>query len=89
MSDQDYLGEKIALYFALIGHYTAWLGPLSVLGLIMSIDQIIEWNLDGVLAPYFSIFVSFWAVSTSSIVLQHVPRCFSSRHMIGGKQSQR
>eukprot|EP00904_Undaria_pinnatifida_P001081 jgi/Undpi1/10974/HiC_scaffold_30.g13275.m1 len=59
---KDYLGEKIGLYFALLGHYTAWLGPLSILGLLMSIDQLVEWNLDATLAPYFSIFVSFWAV---------------------------
>lgn len=59
---KDYLGEKIGLYFALLGHYTSWLGPLSILGVIMSIDQLLEWNLDATLAPYFSVFVSFWAV---------------------------
>ena len=60
---QDYLGEKIGLYFALLGHYTSWLGPLSIMGLVMSFDQLVEWNLDATLAPCFSVFVSFWAVS--------------------------
>lgn len=61
---QDYLGEKIAVYFALLGHYTTWLGPLSIMGIIVSIDQIVEWNLDAISAPYFSVFVSFWAVGS-------------------------
>lgn len=56
------MGEKIGIYFALLGHYTTWLAPLSVLGLIMSIDQLCEWDLDAVFAPYFATFVSFWAV---------------------------
>lgn len=60
---KDYLGEKIGLYFALLGHYTAWLGPLSIMGLIVSVDQIMESNIDCYLAPYFSVFVSLWAVS--------------------------
>lgn len=63
MSRQDYVGEKIAIYFALLGHYTTWLAPLSIVGLIMSIDQLAEWDLDSFLAPYFAVFVSFWAVS--------------------------
>lgn len=60
---QDYLGEKIALYFALLGHYTAWLGWLSIAGVVMAINQIMQLNIDAMLAPYFAIFVSFWAVS--------------------------
>lgn len=59
---QDYLGEKIGLYFAMLGHYTAWLGPYSFVGLIMFADQLIEFELDALLSPYFCIFVSFWAV---------------------------
>ncbi|CAM9478748.1 unnamed protein product, partial [Ascophyllum nodosum] len=59
---KDYLGEKIAMYFAVLGHYTVWLGPLAIVGILTSIDQILEWNLDATLAPYFGVFVSFWAV---------------------------
>lgn len=28
----------------------------------MAVDQILEWDLDATLAPYFACFVSFWAV---------------------------
>ena len=63
MSRQDYVGEKIAVYFALLGHYTTWLAPLSAVGVIVSINQLWQWDLDAVLAPYFAVFVSFWAVS--------------------------
>ncbi|CAM9478818.1 unnamed protein product [Ascophyllum nodosum] len=59
---KDYLGEKIAMYFALIGHYTVWLGPLAIVGVITAIDQLAEWDLNATMVPYFSVFVSFWAV---------------------------
>ena len=62
MCGQDYLGEKIAMYFALIGHYTVWLGPLAIVGVITAIDQLAEWDLNATMVPYFSVFVSFWAV---------------------------
>ena len=32
---RDYLGEKVAIYFAWLGFYTAWLLPASVVGLLV------------------------------------------------------
>ena len=32
---QEYFGEKIGLYFAWLGFYTAWLLPASIVGLIV------------------------------------------------------
>jgi len=32
-----YFGEKIALYFAWLGHYTSWLMIASVVGFLVSI----------------------------------------------------
>ena len=34
---QEYFGEKIGLYFAWLGFYTAWLLPASIVGLIVFI----------------------------------------------------
>ncbi|CAM9522050.1 unnamed protein product, partial [Discosporangium mesarthrocarpum] len=60
---KGYLGEKIGLYFAFLGHYTAWLAPLSVLGIGTLVDQVVEGNVDSTLTPYFSVFVALWAVT--------------------------
>lgn len=35
----NYYGEEIALYFAFLGHYTAWLLPLAVLGALTFAHQ--------------------------------------------------
>jgi anoctamin-10/anoctamin-7 len=35
---KDYFGEKIALYFTFLGHYTTWLIYASIAGFISWID---------------------------------------------------
>ncbi|KAH9257675.1 hypothetical protein BASA81_004133 [Batrachochytrium salamandrivorans] len=39
---RDYFGEKIALYFAFLGHYTKWLFPAAFLGALVFIHQLIN-----------------------------------------------
>ena len=46
-SIRAYLGEKIALYFAWLGHYTIWLAYASVPGLIVYIYASIKEDTDG------------------------------------------
>lgn len=67
---KDYFGEKIALYFEFVGHYTTWLLPLSLLGFIVTLSIVAEGailksftkGLDlGYFIPVFCLFVSFWA----------------------------
>nr|CAB3221926.1 anoctamin-7 [Phallusia mammillata] len=41
---KDYFGEKIGIYFAWLGFYTAWLLPVAVLGLIVFLGGLIGIN---------------------------------------------
>lgn len=67
---RDYFGEKIALYFEFLGHYTSWLMPNAICGLIVMVDILVETAMygslanalgAGVLVPFYCIFVSFWS----------------------------
>lgn len=67
---KEYLGEKIALYFAFTGHYTTWLVPLSVASVVIIIyyfilycqsGTLMEVMDNGFLVPFFCIFVAIWA----------------------------
>lgn len=59
---RDYFGEKIGLYFCFLGHYTSWLLPISIVGLIVGIDMLAEMTTQPVTSPYFSAIVSFWCI---------------------------
>jgi hypothetical protein len=67
---KEYMGEKIALYFEFTGHYTTWLLPLAIGGILVCIDVASEAGVDqsfdnalltGYTIPFYCIFVSFWA----------------------------
>ena len=38
---KDYYGEKFGFYFAWLIHYTGWLIPVAVIGLIFGIAMIV------------------------------------------------
>jgi len=57
-----YLGEKVALYFQFLGHYTTWLLPLSVMGFAVFLDVAAEGNVNAPSVPFFALFVALWAV---------------------------
>jgi len=57
---RDYFGEKIAMYFAFLGHYTSWLFILSVFGLIAQIIQIANDDADHPIIPIYCLFLTLW-----------------------------
>lgn len=83
---RDYFGEKIALYFAFLGHYTTWLFPLSIFGIIVGIDVVAEAVMfdslgkalgTAYLVPFYCIFVSFW----SQFMLEYWKRTEATKAM--------
>jgi len=61
-SIRDYFGEKIALYFCFLGHYTSWLLPISIAGMAVGIDMLAEGTTQPASAPFFACMVAFWSV---------------------------
>mmetsp|Transcript_2675 Transcript_2675/g.4513 ORF Transcript_2675/g.4513 Transcript_2675/m.4513 type:complete len:767 (+) Transcript_2675:110-2410(+) len=59
---KQYLGEKVAMYFAFLGHYTNWLLGLSFIGILVTVYDGMVGTLSSVMTPYFAAFVAFWAV---------------------------
>eukprot|EP00298_Acanthocystis_sp_HF-20_P016455 c21486_g1_i1.p1 GENE.c21486_g1_i1~~c21486_g1_i1.p1 ORF type:complete len:747 (-),score=296.37 c21486_g1_i1:59-2164(-) len=58
---RDYYGEKIALYFAFLGHYTRALISLSIVGCIAQLFQLINNDLDHVSVPIYCVFLALWS----------------------------
>lgn len=88
-SIKSYFGEKIALYFEFLGHYTTWLLYLTIAGIVMCIDIVIEWGLYGTLSeplgkaygtPVFCAFVAIW----SQLMLEYWKRTEKTKAMEWG-----
>lgn len=62
-SVKDYYGEKIGLYFAWLGHYTTWLIPAAVFGLIawIVIQARGENDPNTPFMPAFAVYVAIWS----------------------------
>ena len=58
---KDYLGEKIALYFGWLGHYTTWLMYSSVFGFAAWVTAAAEGKSVGSLTSPYAAFVAIWA----------------------------
>ena len=59
---KDYFGEKIALYFVWLGHYTSWLTSASMVGFFCWVAISADGNdPDSPSVPYFTVFMSLWA----------------------------
>eukprot|EP00299_Pterocystis_sp_00344_P011289 c5232_g1_i1.p1 GENE.c5232_g1_i1~~c5232_g1_i1.p1 ORF type:complete len:774 (-),score=157.49 c5232_g1_i1:41-2362(-) len=57
---RDYFGEKIAMYFSFLGHYTLWLFFLSIFGLIAQIIQVVHHDADHPIVPFYCLFLTLW-----------------------------
>eukprot|EP01006_Ploeotia_vitrea_P036922 TRINITY_DN66072_c6_g6_i1.p1 TRINITY_DN66072_c6_g6~~TRINITY_DN66072_c6_g6_i1.p1 ORF type:complete len:895 (+),score=502.91 TRINITY_DN66072_c6_g6_i1:67-2751(+) len=60
---RDYMGEKIALYFAFLHFYTTWLVVLAVFGTMLWLSQISRSSADNAAVPLYCLLVSLWSVT--------------------------
>lgn len=59
---RDYFGEKIALFFVFLGHYTTWLLPAGIVGLCAWIWVAADDNdPNAPVIPYFAAFIGIWS----------------------------
>lgn len=59
---KDYFGEKIALYFLWLGHYTTWLISAAVIGFFAWINVAADNNDPSApVIPYFAAFIAVWS----------------------------
>lgn len=58
---RKYFGEKIALYFSFLSHYTQWLLAPSFIGLLVYVHQRAADNVSVPELPFFGIFIALWA----------------------------
>ena len=86
---KEYLGEKVALYFEFTAHYTTWLLPLSIGGILVGIGLMVQTGIEGslneallnsYLVPFYCIFVSFW----SQLMIEYWKRRESKKAMEWG-----
>ncbi len=59
---KDYLGEKIALYFTFLGHYTTWLMTPALIGLVAQLVVAGTGNFSHPILPFYAILVALWSV---------------------------
>lgn len=59
---KDYYGERIGMYFSWLGHYTSWLVPACVMGIIAyGFVQANAANPNAIVMPYFAGVMALWA----------------------------
>jgi hypothetical protein len=59
---RDYFGEKIAMYFLWLGHYTTWLIPAAFVGFIAWISVAADDNNPSApVVPFFAAFIAIWS----------------------------
>ena len=68
---KDYYGEKIGLYFTFLGHYTTFLFPAAIMGVMCWISVAVNGNNpNSLLMPYFGALMALW----STVLLEYWKR---------------
>ena len=77
-----YFGEKVAMYFSFLAHYTKWLLAPAFVGIIVYVHQLAADDVSVPELPIFAIFIALWATYAMSIAAAHL--CASSRACLAG-----
>ncbi|CAM9168269.1 unnamed protein product [Sphacelaria rigidula] len=86
---KDYFGEKIGLYFLWLGHYTTWLIPASIVGILAWLDVALndsDHNRMG--SALFSIFIGLWTTLFTEFWKRKQARCAMRWGMTGFEQQE-
>ncbi len=59
---KEYLGEKISLFNAFLGHISWWLLPISVIGTVCQIIVLITNNFSHPVLPIYSVLIIVWSI---------------------------
>jgi len=58
---KNYFGEKVALYFVWLGHYTTWLVSAALFGVVIQVIAASEGSADTRSGPFFGLFMCLWS----------------------------
>eukprot|EP01038_Epipyxis_sp_PR26KG_P005759 gene5759-7950_t len=58
----DYFGEKVAMYFAFMEHYTQFLTVPALVGIPLQIAILVTNDFSAPFVPFYSFFLAIWAV---------------------------
>jgi hypothetical protein len=78
---KDYFGEKIAMFFLWLGHYTSWLLPAAIISFFAWINVAADDNNPNTATmPFFAAFIAIW----STMMLEYWKRKEKGRAMRWG-----
>ncbi|CAM9104726.1 unnamed protein product [Ectocarpus sp. 13 AM-2016] len=86
---KNYFGEKIGLYFLWLGHYTTWLIPASIVGVMAWVHVALSGNDPNALgSALFSIFIGLWTTLFTEFWKRKQARCAMRWGMSGFEEQE-